>query len=65
MALFWFFPALPYLAINDPKLIEISLDSGLFFSYLVIAYILFLPFRAQSLTREILHGASIFCYYSS
>lgn len=43
--LFWFFPALPRLVINDLRLIQISLDIGLFFAYVAMVYILFLPFQ--------------------
>jgi len=45
LGFFWAFAALPKLLINDLKLIQISLDLGLFFGYLAMAYFLFVPFK--------------------
>jgi len=45
LSLFWGFLALPKIVVNNLKLIQISLDLGLFFGFLTMAYFLFIPFR--------------------
>ena len=71
LSLAWFFFAPPKLITNDLKLIQISFDLSLFFSYLLMAYFPFIPFKIyyrrelpKSLFLSIIGLGTVFLIFS-